>query len=80
MMIAYTFVYDMTVGPVCYALVPEIPAGLLRTRTVVLGRNLYNIINIVMDIIILYMLNPSAWNCKAKASFFYAGLCFLCGD
>lgn len=79
MMIVYTFVYDMTVGPVCYALVPEIPAGRLRTRTVVLGRNLYNMINIVMNIIIPYMLNPSAWNWKAKAGFFYAGLCFLCG-
>ena len=78
MMIAYTFVYDMTVGPVCYALVPEIPAGRLRTRTVVLGRDLYNIINIVMNIIIPYMLNPSAWNWKAKAGYFYAGLAFCC--
>ncbi|KAE8442521.1 hypothetical protein EG329_003236 [Mollisiaceae sp. DMI_Dod_QoI] len=78
-MVAYTFVYDMTVGPVCYALVPEIPAGRLRTRIVVLGRNLYNIINIIMNIIIPYMLNPSAWNWKAKSGFFYAGLCFLCG-
>ena len=78
MMVVYTFVYDMTVGPVCYALVPEIPSGRLRTRTVVLGRNLYNVINIVMNVIIPYMLNPSAWNWKAKAGFFYAGLCFCC--
>lgn len=78
MMILYTGVYDMTVGPVCYALVPEIPSGRLRTRTVVLGRNLYNVINIIMNIIIPYMLNPSAWNWKAKAGYFYAGLCFLC--
>ena len=77
-MVIYTFVYEMTVGPVCYALVPEIPAGRLRTRTVVLGRNLYNVINIVVNIIIPYMLNPSAWNWKAKAGFFYAGLCLCC--
>lgn len=78
MMVIFTFVYDMTVGPVCYALVPEMPASRLRTRTVVLGRNLYNIINIIMNIIIPYMLNPSAWNWKAKAGYFYAGLCALC--
>ncbi|KAK0624495.1 General alpha-glucoside permease [Lasiodiplodia hormozganensis] len=78
LMVLYTFVYDMTVGPVCYALVPEMPASRLRTRTVVLGRNLYNVINIVMNVIIPYMLNPSAWNWKAKAGFFYAGLCALC--
>ncbi|KAI4600663.1 hypothetical protein KJ359_012824 [Pestalotiopsis sp. 9143b] len=78
MMVVYTFVYDMTVGPVCYALVPEMPASRLRTRTVVLGRNLYNMINIVMNIIIPYMLNPGAWNWKAKSGFLYAGLCALC--
>ncbi|OAA54712.1 Sugar/inositol transporter [Niveomyces insectorum RCEF 264] len=78
MMVVYTFIYDMTVGPVCYALVPELPAGRLRTRTVVLGRNLYNVINIIMNVIIPYMLNPTAWNWKAKAGFFYAGLAFLC--
>jgi MFS transporter, SP family, general alpha glucoside:H+ symporter len=78
MMIVYTFVYDMTVGPVCYALVPEIPSGRLRTRTVVLGRNLYNVIAIVMNIITPNMLNPTAGNWKAKAGFFYAGLCLLC--
>ncbi|KAJ4208264.1 hypothetical protein NW759_013701 [Fusarium solani] len=78
MMVLYTGVYDMTVGPVCYALVPEIPCSRLRTRTVVLGRNLYNVINIIMNIIIPYMLNPTAWNWKAKAGFFYAGLCAFC--
>ncbi|RSL95391.1 hypothetical protein CEP52_012084 [Fusarium oligoseptatum] len=76
MMVLYTGVYDMTVGPVCYALVPEIPCSRLRTRTVVIGRNLYNVINIIMNIIIPYMLNPTAWNWKAKAGFFYAGLNF----
>ncbi|KAI0171241.1 hypothetical protein BJ166DRAFT_589321 [Pestalotiopsis sp. NC0098] len=76
MMVIYTFVYDMTVGPVCYALVPEMPASRLRTRTVVLGRNLYNMINIVMNIIIPYMLNPGAWNWKAKSGFFHAGLSY----
>jgi MFS transporter, SP family, general alpha glucoside:H+ symporter len=78
MMIVYTFVYDMTVGPICYALVPEITSGCLRTRTVVLGRNLYNVIAIVMNIIIPDMLNPTAWNLKARAGFFYADFCLLC--
>ncbi|KAJ5455693.1 maltose permease [Penicillium daleae] len=78
MMVVYTFVYGMKVGPVCYALVPEIPASRLRTRTVVLGRNLYNVINIIMNITIPYMLNPTAWNWKAKAGFFYAGLAAFC--
>ena len=78
MMICFTGVYDMTVGPVCYALVPEMPSSRLRTHTVVLGRNLYNVINILMNMAIPYMLNPTAWNWKAKAGFFYAALCAVC--
>lgn len=78
MMVVHTFVYDMTVGPVCYALVPEMLASRLRTRTMVPGRNLYNMISIVMSIIIPYILNPSARNWKARSGFLYAGLCALC--
>ena len=36
---------------------------------------MYNVIAIVMNIIIPDTLNPTAWNWKAKAGFFYASLC-----
>jgi SP family general alpha glucoside:H+ symporter-like MFS transporter len=49
-LIAYTFVYDLTVGPVCYSLVPELPANRLRTKTVVLARNTYNLIGLVNNV------------------------------
>jgi SP family general alpha glucoside:H+ symporter-like MFS transporter len=78
MMLVYTFVYDLSVGPVCYDLVPEIPANRLRTKTVVLARNTYNLIGLVNNVIIPYMLNPQAWNWKGKSGFFWAGLCFCC--
>ena len=32
-----TFVYDFTVGPVCYSLVAELPSTRLRIKTVVLS-------------------------------------------
>lgn len=78
MLLVYTFVYDATVGPVCYSLVSELPSTRLRQKTVVLARNAYNIIGIVTNILTPRMLNPTAWNWRAKTGFFWAGSCLIC--
>ncbi|KAG5930429.1 hypothetical protein E4U42_001352 [Claviceps africana] len=78
MLLVYTFTYDATVGPVCYSLVSELTSTRLRTKSVVLARNAYNIVGIITNIITPRMLNPSAWNWGAKAGFFWAGTCLLC--
>ncbi|KAI4601154.1 hypothetical protein KJ359_012341 [Pestalotiopsis sp. 9143b] len=78
MILVYTLIYDSTVGPVCYALVSEIPSTRLKTKSVVLARNSYNITGIVNNIITPLMLNPAAWNWGAKSGFFWAGSCALC--
>jgi SP family general alpha glucoside:H+ symporter-like MFS transporter len=78
LLLVYTFTYDITVGPVCYSLVAEIPSTRLKTKSIVLARNVYNVMGIVNGVIVPYMLNPTAWNWKGKAGFFWAGMCFLC--
>ncbi|KAK4032133.1 sugar transporter-like protein [Parachaetomium inaequale] len=78
LLLIYTFTYDATVGPVCYSLVAELTSTRLRTKSVVLARNMYNISGIVTNIITPRMLNPSEWNWGAKSGFFWAGTCFLC--
>ncbi|EED14415.1 maltose permease, putative [Talaromyces stipitatus ATCC 10500] len=78
LLLAYTLLYDITVGTVAFSIVAEIPSSRLRTKTIVLGRNSYNIIGIINGVITPYMLSPSAWNWKGKAGFFWAGSCFLC--
>ncbi|KAJ4305096.1 hypothetical protein N0V90_000626 [Kalmusia sp. IMI 367209] len=78
MLLVYTFFYDSTVGPVCYSLVSELSSTRLRAKTIVLSRNLYNMLSIVNGVIIPYMLNPDAWHWRGKAGFFWGGLCFLC--
>jgi SP family general alpha glucoside:H+ symporter-like MFS transporter len=78
LLLVYTFFYDSTVGPVCYSLVSELSSTRLRAKTIVLSRNLYNIFSIVNGVIIPYMLNPTAWNWRGKAGFFWSGFCFLC--
>lgn len=77
LIIVYTFVYDITVGPVCYALVAEIPSTRMKIKTVVLARNLYNLGAIVNNIIMPKMLLPTAWNWGAFTAFFWAGCSIL---
>ncbi|KAL4931354.1 MFS maltose permease MalP [Aspergillus undulatus] len=78
MLLVYTFIYDSTVGPVCFSLVAEMPSSRLRTKTVVLARNTYNILNLVTGIIIPYMLNVDAWDWRGKSGFFWGALCVCC--
>jgi len=70
-----TFVYDITVGPVCYSLVAELPSTRLRIKTVVLSRNVYNIMGIVIGIIQPRFMNPDSLNWRGKTCFFWGGLC-----
>jgi SP family general alpha glucoside:H+ symporter-like MFS transporter len=78
LILAFTFVYDLTVGPVCFSLVPEIPSTRLRIKTVVLARVSYNIAFLIANILMPKMLNPTAWNWRGKTAFFWAGSCLLC--
>ncbi|QKX54108.1 uncharacterized protein TRUGW13939_01191 [Talaromyces rugulosus] len=78
MMIVWALFYQLSVGTVCYSLVSELSTRRLQIKTVVLGRNLYNVAAIITGVLTPYMLNPGAWNWSNYAGFFWAGLCFLC--
>ncbi|KZT61596.1 putative maltose permease [Calocera cornea HHB12733] len=78
LVVVYTFAYDSTVGPVCYSLVAEIPSTRLRAKSIVISRNVYNIVGIITSVLAPYMFNPSAWNWKGKAGFFWGVSAFFC--
>jgi SP family general alpha glucoside:H+ symporter-like MFS transporter len=78
MMIVWAMIYQLTVGTVCYSLVAEISTRRLQIKTVVLGRNLYNVVGIVCSVFTPYMLNPTAWNWGNYTGFFWGGICCLC--
>jgi SP family general alpha glucoside:H+ symporter-like MFS transporter len=78
LVVLLTFVYDATIGPICYSLVAEIPSTRVRVKTVVLARVAYNIVSIVSNILMPQMLNPAAWDWKGKTCFLWAGTCFCC--
>ena len=78
LLLLFTLFYDITIGTVAYSIVAEMPSSRLRTKTIVLARNLYNVQGIINGVITPYMLNPDAWNWKGKAGFFWAGTASLC--
>ncbi|KAJ6032587.1 hypothetical protein N7540_003319 [Penicillium herquei] len=78
MILVLAFVYDSTVGPVCYSLVAEMSSTRLRAKTIILARNFYNIAGLITNVLINYQLTSTAWNWGAKAAFFWLGTCFLC--
>lgn len=59
-MLVFVATYGVTVGPVCYCLVSEIPSTRLRIKSFVLARNAYNIASIVANFLNPPILNPSA--------------------
>ncbi|KPI45965.1 Maltose permease MAL31 [Cyphellophora attinorum] len=74
LILVLTFAYDITVGPVCYSLVAELPSTRLRIKTVVLARNVYNICGIIIGTLQPRFMNPdSGWGWRGKTAFFWAG-------
>jgi MFS transporter, SP family, general alpha glucoside:H+ symporter len=73
----YTFVYDITVGPVCHSLVSEIPSARVKIKTVVLARNFYSMGGLINNALMPQMIGVNAWNWGAKTGFFWAGMCGL---
>ncbi|KAJ3536001.1 hypothetical protein NM208_g6904 [Fusarium decemcellulare] len=57
-----SFVANLLVLPVTFVLVSEIPSSLLRSKSIVLARNFYSVVNILAGVMTPYMLNPTAWN------------------
>ncbi|KAI9369322.1 general substrate transporter [Aspergillus egyptiacus] len=74
LLLVFTFTYDCTIGPVCYSIVTEMPSTQMRAKTIVLARNVYNMVMIVNGVIAPRMLNPTAWDWKGKTGFFWAGV------
>ncbi|KAF3925204.1 hypothetical protein ABW20_dc0103463 [Dactylellina cionopaga] len=77
-LLVFTLIYDITVGPVCYALVSEMSTTRLRSKSIVLARNFYNIMGILNNIITPRLVNTDSLNWKGKAAFFWAVSCLLC--
>ncbi|KAJ5942618.1 hypothetical protein N7516_002786 [Penicillium verrucosum] len=73
-----SFIYNLSIGPICYVLVAEIPCTRLRIKTVILARIVYNMASIVTNVVTPRMLNHTAWDWKGKSCFFFLGFSAVC--
>lgn len=78
MMDIWTFVYQMTVGPICFVIISEISATRLRTKTIAIGTAVQAAASIIFTVAIPYMLNSDEGNWGGKAGFLFGGISFLC--
>ncbi|KAB5570592.1 hypothetical protein GE09DRAFT_1171162 [Coniochaeta sp. 2T2.1] len=78
-LILYTAVYDLTIGPVCYSVVSELPSIRLRTPTLAIARGCYLIAGVMNHVLTPKMLGQEegSWNWGARAGFIYAALCAI---
>ncbi|KAF8883506.1 maltose permease [Gymnopilus junonius] len=73
LLIALNFIYNATLGPICYTLIAEVSSTRLRQKSIVLSRIAYQLMNITCGIIVPRMLSPLSWNWGPKSGLFWAG-------
>ncbi|KUJ23245.1 sugar transporter [Mollisia scopiformis] len=74
--LVWTFIFQLSVGQLGWAIPAEIGSTRLRQKTVCLARNAYYIVNVVANVLEPYFMNPTEWNLKGYTGFFWGGLAF----
>ncbi|KAF4436887.1 putative alpha-glucoside transport protein [Fusarium austroafricanum] len=73
----WELVFYATIGPVCYAIIGEIPAVNDGSKSICIARIAYYISQILNGTYRPYMINPTEGNWKGKVGYFWAGLSLL---
>ena len=75
--LAWLGIYSSTLGPQSFALAAEISATRLRSQTISIARNLYNVVNIVNNTVEPYLINPTEANLRGRTAFVWFGVSLL---
>lgn len=71
--ILWLLIWSATIGPVCYTIVSETSSLSLRAKSVCFSRNIYNITQIIANVIEPYLINPTEANLKGGTAYFWFG-------
>ncbi len=77
LMDVWTFVYQMTVGPICFVVISEISATRLRNRTIAVATAAQATASILLTIAMPYMLNSNQADWGGKTGFLFGFLSAL---
>ena len=75
--LAWTFVFQLSVGQLGWALPAEMGSTRLRQKTVCLARNSYYIISVIAGVLEPYFMNPTQWNLKGYTGFIWGATAFV---
>lgn len=74
----WTFVYQLTVGPLCFVIISEVSSTKLRSRSIALATAAQSVCSVIATVIVPYMFNPQNGDFRGKIGFFFGGLSLLC--
>lgn len=71
--LCWTFVFQLSVGQLGWALPAEVGSTRLRQKTICLARNSYYVIGVIANILEPYFMNPTQWDMKGYTGFVWGG-------
>jgi MFS transporter, SP family, general alpha glucoside:H+ symporter len=74
----WTFIYQMTIGPICFVIIAEISSTRLRGRTIAIATAVQAIFEIVFTVAMPYMLSSDEANWRGRAGFLFGAISFVC--
>lgn len=74
----WTFVYQLTVGPLCFTIISEISATRLRGRTIAITTAVQAAASVVFTVAMPYMLSSDQANWRGKAGFLFGAISLVC--
>ncbi|KAH8691181.1 putative MFS transporter [Talaromyces proteolyticus] len=74
----WTFIYQMTVGPICFVIISEVSSTRLRGRTIAITTAVQALASIVFTIAMPYMLSTDQANWHGKAGFLFGAVSLVC--
>jgi len=74
----WTFLYQMTVGPICFVIISEISATRLRGRTIAIATAVQALASIVFTVAMPYMLNSDQADWRGKAGYLFGAISLVC--
>ncbi|KAH8663958.1 maltose permease MAL31 [Xylariales sp. PMI_506] len=75
--LVWTFVFQLSIGQLGWALPAEVSSTRLRQRTVCLARNAYYLAFMVAQTLQPFFMNPTQWNLKGYTGFFWGTTALL---
>lgn len=74
----WTFIYQMSVGPICFVVISEISATRLRERTIAIATAVQAAASIAFTVAMPYMLNSNEADWGGKAGFLFGAISIMC--